>query len=1017
MNEIIIEAGDVQVEFPTITTIIEISSDEGVIEMFTPGEAIAPQITAFAVGPKGEQGDITPEMQALHDEAKAYSENADAKAAQANASATSAGTSASAAAASASAAQQANSDTQALKADVLASKTAVDTAKADALAARDAAAQSKADAAASAIAADNSAKAAKTSETNAANSATSASTSEKNAKSSETNAAASKQTAADSAAASSGSATDAAASAAAALASKNAAASSEANAKTSETNAQASEAHAAASEDAAAASATQAKTSETNAAASAAAAQASETNAATSETRAKASETSAAGSASDAIDAKSAAQLSQTQAAASAANALVSEGNAKNSETYASASEVAARNARDDAAQARTDAQIAQAAAEAARDEATQQAVTAGTEASTAVAAKDAAEQAQSAAEAAQSQAEASAHQASLSEAAAAASAEAAASMEPDNFVRRANNASDFADIDQTRQNLGAAPLQHTHLISDIEGLEGALQNVFQSPKLTGTPTAPTAPAKTNTDQIATTAYVDGAITTLIGGAPATLDTLKEIATALNNDANLASTLTTQLGTKAPIANPSFTGAVTTPKLNVTGFGSDNWLAKGNGDAASYTTFNVEMRGWWGLGMSTYDGSINGFYDFRVGKWDTKGGFFKNGVEAVYRDGGSYNINISGAAASANKLIRKDGGAAMIFDWSGQSGQPSWLWGGNDGTNMFVYNPSNFSVNYAASAGNADTVDGLHAASFLRSDATNTGLRVDPGDGNGLKLWDSDVYSITMSAKANATWGGDFNGSSDYNMYFRMGGGANRGFVFKNDAVGVVTQITGAGDIITRGKVYLGGTTSGSYVHENGNVYMTWANAWLSDVLAGKAAASHTHAIGNITGLQAALDAKQNALGYAPVNRAGDIMTGPLEIQTDPTLWLHRQNVKRGRWVIDAYGSVLWQDQGGQTHFYITNTGGLWTQQLGDLNTRIEQRAADYANDRRNYCVTDSRMAGYTEMLMSNGNIFENSAYLITRAYRYDRDQYLFGARQPQLYIQARGGWFAAFPF
>ena len=42
----------------------------------------------------------------------------------------------------------------------------------------------------------------------------------------------------------------------------------------------------------------------------------------------------------------------------------------------------------------------------------------------------------------------------------------------------------------------------------------------------------------------------------------------------------------------------------------------------------------------------------------------------------------------------------------MQFNWSGQNGQPTWLWGGNDGTNMYVYNPSNFSVNYANNAGN-----------------------------------------------------------------------------------------------------------------------------------------------------------------------------------------------------------------------------------------------------------------------------------------------------------------------
>ncbi len=43
--------------------------------------------------------------------------------------------------------------------------------------------------------------------------------------------------------------------------------------------------------------------------------------------------------------------------------------------------------------------------------------------------------------------------------------------------------------------------------------------------------------------------------------------------------------------------------------------------------------------------------------------------------------------------------------AYMRMHWSGQSGQPSWLWGGNDASNMYVWNPSNFSVNYANSAG------------------------------------------------------------------------------------------------------------------------------------------------------------------------------------------------------------------------------------------------------------------------------------------------------------------------
>ena len=59
----------------------------------------------------------------------------------------------------------------------------------------------------------------------------------------------------------------------------------------------------------------------------------------------------------------------------------------------------------------------------------------------------------------------------------------------------------------------------------------------------------------------------------------------------------------------------------------------------------------------------------------------------------------------AGTATTAAKLGRSgDTGAPMTFIWSGQGGQPSWLWGGNDGINMYVYNPSNFSVNTATTA-------------------------------------------------------------------------------------------------------------------------------------------------------------------------------------------------------------------------------------------------------------------------------------------------------------------------
>ncbi|HAU8198771.1 TPA: phage tail protein [Escherichia coli] len=87
----------------------------------------------------------------------------------------------------------------------------------------------------------------------------------------------------------------------------------------------------------------------------------------------------------------------------------------------------------------------------------------------------------------------------------------------------------------------------------------------IESPSLTGTPTAPTAAQGTNSTQIANTAFVKAAITALINGAPGTLDTLKEISAAINNDPNYSTTINNALALKAPLASPALTGVPTAP--------------------------------------------------------------------------------------------------------------------------------------------------------------------------------------------------------------------------------------------------------------------------------------------------------------------------------------------------------------------------------------------------------------------------------------------------------------------
>ena len=75
--------------------------------------------------------------------------------------------------------------------------------------------------------------------------------------------------------------------------------------------------------------------------------------------------------------------------------------------------------------------------------------------------------------------------------------------------------------------------------------------------------TTATASASDNSTKAASTAYVTTAIANLVDSAPSTLNTLNELAAALGDDANYATTTTNAIAAKAPLASPSLTGTVT----------------------------------------------------------------------------------------------------------------------------------------------------------------------------------------------------------------------------------------------------------------------------------------------------------------------------------------------------------------------------------------------------------------------------------------------------------------------
>ena len=153
---------------------------------------------------------------------------------------------------------------------------------------------------------------------------------------------------------------------------------------------------------------------------------------------------------------------------------------------------------------------------------------------------------------------------------------------------------------------------------------------------------------------------------------------------------------------------------------------------------------------------------------------------------------GRIHANLEGTA----KYLGRSGDPAvpMAFYWSGQSGQPSWLWGGNDGTNMYVYNPSNFSVNYANSAGSVawSNITGKpgsftpsdHTHNYLPIKGTNT-IAAGSGDttaawgalGNNTTWWYSDSGTLTDKP---SSWGFVWqlsNGTDVNQLWFSQSGG------------------------------------------------------------------------------------------------------------------------------------------------------------------------------------------------------------------------------------------------
>ena len=125
--------------------------------------------------------------------------------------------------------------------------------------------------------------------------------------------------------------------------------------------------------------------------------------------------------------------------------------------------------------------------------------------------------------------------------------------------VESATDSNVFTDADHTK--LNGIETAATADQTDAQ-IKTAVQNSSDI-ALAGNPTTTTQNPSNNSTRVATTAYTDAAITALVNSAPVTLDTLNELAAALDDDPNYAATTATLIGTKMPKSGGAFTGAIT----------------------------------------------------------------------------------------------------------------------------------------------------------------------------------------------------------------------------------------------------------------------------------------------------------------------------------------------------------------------------------------------------------------------------------------------------------------------
>ncbi|WP_154825882.1 phage tail protein [Enterobacter hormaechei] len=295
-----------------------------------------------------------------------------------------------------------------------------------------------------------------------------------------------------------------------------------------------------------------------------------------------------------------------------------------------------------------------------------------------------------------------------------------------------------------------------------------------ESPALTGRPTAPTAEGKDSSTQIANTAFVQAAIAALVGSSPEALDTLNELAAALGNDPNFATTVTNSLAGKM---DKSANGS---DIENVSVFLQNLGLGDGSGRYSNVVSYGVS-------GTYTWPADVKFIEVIVTGAGGGGGGCNATSASETYFGAGG------GAGGTAFGLIRAtDPGAGpgtykVTVGLGGTGGEGAS--GGSDGGDSVFMTLTGFGGkgakretpdNTAGGAGGLSSGGYQRIAGGFGEDGQST-TRSISGKGGG-SFWGGGGIASNMAAPIARGGVGDGGGGA-YDMLHRgiSGSGANGG--------------------------------------------------------------------------------------------------------------------------------------------------------------------------------------------------------------------------------------------